>query len=443
MSVFDRRELLQSITGEQKNTLRTIGFSSELLRLHLDDDQLWEFAKKTAQRLIMILHPDHKDVEEQAANMAIRQAFESLKDKNVFLRDLEDLKSEINKIRSSENEQKRSVHYSENLVKEAQRKEQEAVNNQKALSKSLGKLRQRLVATAGIEMVNIRNSQNKERQPLQQVRMIRQSKQAITLHISVQAWEGTLAHPAELDQILDKYRRDRERERRRIQKGNQTRKIKGNKTVSLNGERMSLYIGEAHQRLVKGGFASRDLLEMVDEATKQPLPTLNWDLMCAVDKYGIARGNQHKRKRVDSRLAQEASSFEPKTFQKAYRQSFEQVIAFLKPRFNRVSEICIRPEIIDLSGGVIDEAVVVGSAFLDDQTISTRTVPGLFDLGYFPDDLERKYLCEGALIATTSSIAIGLTGSSSKDRAEKLPNLLAKSIASKKMVSSYLLIEFL
>ena len=89
MAVFERRDLLQSIMGEQQNPLRTIGFSSELLRLNLDEDQLWEFAKKAAQRLIVILHPDHKDTEEQEASVAIRQAFESLKDKDAFLRAME------------------------------------------------------------------------------------------------------------------------------------------------------------------------------------------------------------------------------------------------------------------------------------------------------------------------------------------------------------------
>lgn len=443
MGVFDRTELLQSMTGSQQNPLRTIGFSSQLLRLHLDDDQLWEFAKKTAQRLVVILHPDHQDADEQSADIEIRSAFESLKDKDIFLRALEDLKKDYNEGRSVENERKRSVDYSQNQIKEAKLREQNAVRKQEELRGSLQQLHRQLVEKTGIEMVKIRNPKDQSRKPLEQVRMLRQVGKVIAIRVSVEVWDGTLAKPEVLTQILTKYKSDRQRVVRQIEKHNLTRVAKGKKKVSLNEENLAGYIGLAQQGIVKGGFASRSFLEMVEEVSTDPIPTLFWDLLSAVDKYGVARGNQHKLKFPSPEISLRASGFEPEVFSAAYRAVFTQIVDYLKPQLNRISVVYIHPEVIDMTYGTLDQAMVMGSVFIGEQPISIKMVPGSFDLGAYPEDLKRPYLCEGALIATTAPTEIGVTGVTARERADKLPSLFAKNLASKRMISNYVLLEFL
>jgi hypothetical protein len=58
MAIFNRTDLLRSITGAQQNPLKTIGFSAQLLRLNLTEEELWKYAKQAAKQLVAIIHPD-------------------------------------------------------------------------------------------------------------------------------------------------------------------------------------------------------------------------------------------------------------------------------------------------------------------------------------------------------------------------------------------------
>ncbi len=442
MSVFNTEDLMKAMLGDQKNPLRTIGFSSELLRLGLSEDELWGFAKKVARDLTAILHPDANNSDEREAAVEITTAFQSLKDRNTFLRSLREFKHTYNEDRSNENLKKRSHDAQQTRVDELSRKLRKASEVNENLSREIGNLRGKLITKTGSDIVLLTNPKDMSRKPLQQIRMLRQARLAIAMFVHVATWQGVPESPERLEEILNKYQLDRKRALKQIANFNETHKSK-RILGGVKGDLMSGHVEQAHHDLMKGGFASKVFQEMVQEANKQPIPTLNWDFNRCLQQYSIAKGGTYKRPVPDPTEVLQKSCFDFDTIKQVYKSQFEQVTNFLSPHLDRISEVYIHPEVIDLTGGMLNDNVVVGSAFLGDSNVDLGDNRAIFNLGSFPLDLSRRYLCEGGLVAVANPIKIGIVGQTSAERAAQVSVKLANKITSSNMYSSRILIEFL
>ncbi len=422
MAIFDRTDLLRTIKGAQQNPLRTIGFSAQLLRLNLTEEELWKYAKQAAKQLVAIIHPDQADSEEREASIAMRDAFEALKDFSAFQEALAELRKEHSEERSQENAKKRAVRQGDSLVQEAVRQREQAIADANEHKRQVERLKNQLSRLTGTDTVVVRNRKSKERNGFEWIKMPRQLTQAIAIRFEVKTWKGKVGEPGMLQGVIGTYNRKRERALRTMatkrKEASKTRELRPGE-LQLNPDRDSGHVEEAHHKIEKFGYASRTLAELVAQAIEQPIPVLNWGMANALDEYGIVRGTVRHTKVPDLAQVVSASAFDPEDFEKHYRRAFSDLVAWLDRRVTRVSEIHVFPELVDLRGGWfngIDSKIVLGSVFLDEMKLSLEK--GYLSAGTYPEDLEYPVVCEGALVATCMPTEIGVTGDIARLRAD-------------------------
>ncbi len=120
-----RKQLEASLQPKlaKANPLRTIGFSHEILRLGLSEDELYDYAYATARSLFARVHPDRAHTTEIKEHQArVSEAFDLLKDRTLFNRWLRDFGEELsasteefNAMRQA-NEKMRSVYEADHAM---------------------------------------------------------------------------------------------------------------------------------------------------------------------------------------------------------------------------------------------------------------------------------------------------------------------------------------
>lgn len=432
MSIFDPKELLEAINGEQVNPLRTIGFNAELLRINLTEDEFWDVAKKLSRDIVMKIHPDLENQTERTAAAAFRNAFEALKDRKQFLSALADLKRDYNEIRSDENLKKRTEGQLQNRLNEANRTILESSERNKALDARNHELIRQIMIARGSDCVVICNREGKARLPLEQIRMPRQLGRAIAMRIGARAGNGIVGTEELLQEIVETYHQKRAGQRA----------AKAKYGAKLSEENLSIHVENAHRALIKNGFNERSIDELIDEALPQKVPTIGWGFGNVLTAHRIVRSDVKLIRIPPTRDVLEATSFEKETFLATYRALFLMVTDILRDRMKYVTELQIYPEIIDLTGGSYKKEVAIGSAFLQEQKKPVKIRPFGFKLGMYPDDLTHQVVAEGALIALTSPTEIGASGKDSLHRAHSIQGQLGNTDR-KTMTASHLLIEML
>jgi hypothetical protein len=138
-----RRQLEVSLQPKlTKNPLHILGFSPELLKLGLSEDELYEYMYSTARLLFARMHPDRGNEEIEEQQRRVSEAFSLLKDRQLFSIWLRDLRDEVSEERA-EITRIRKAH--RDLQEVATQHRKEAAQN----AKTLQSVRRGLTTTTG------------------------------------------------------------------------------------------------------------------------------------------------------------------------------------------------------------------------------------------------------------------------------------------------------
>lgn len=430
--VFKVEDVMTAMTGKsQANPLRTIGFSSELLRLNLNDDQLWEFAKQAAKRLVAIIHPDHQNTEELQAGAAIRNAFEALKDKRAFLTALRELRNHQNEVHAAHNEKLRDATYKVKRMEELERKNSGLLNKQQQLSDELHYVRQALARVKDWrkDVMALTNPLPVMRKPLQQARMMHETGRVIGMRVFIRTGKPN-RDPDAIHSFVGGFQKAYSEERHSGRTEEELRE------VALKGKK----------EFAKLGFGVASLNQLVKAVENHSIPILHWDMDRFLNSFGYSLAPEEGPNIPCPDDIARQSVFGSETFAQVYRDLFFGLTTFLAQKHDWVSEVYIYPEIIDLNGGAYEEYRVVGGAFLNEKMKVGKwhgKIHGMLKLGLYPDHAQYPFLCEGGLIAMVQPNNIFVPSGSLESRVKLINEKMSLPVASKDLVSSHLLIEFL